>query len=462
MNPAGTPPVTPADLPRTIGFWGATAVMVGIVVGSGIFRTPPAIAKETGSPALVLALWVAGGVLSLFGAFTYAELAVLYPQSGGVYVFLREGLGRAVAFVFGWTYMLVSKPLAAAGIAIIFAQHFNAMVLGVDEHNQWAASLTTSVMLIVLTALNVRGLKLGSAVAGGLTVLKVGALVAIVALALALRKGSAANFEPSAAPKPWLSALAPIMYGVLWTFDGWSDVGSIAGEIRNPQRDLPRAYIAGTVFLIGLYIAVNAVYIWLVPLAEMRAHDNVAPLVVERLIGAGGAAVVGAVVIISTLGSTHGSIITGARITWAQARDGLLFRSLGRVHPRYGTPAVSLWVQCVLSCAAVWYYGNFEDLAGGFVFTMWIFYGLAAAVIFVMRRRIPGERAYRCWGYPVVPLLFILAAVAMTVLSIAQEPGKTLAWLGVLAAGLPVYLLWSRLYPRGEGGGPEGGRWGVS
>jgi basic amino acid/polyamine antiporter, APA family len=437
---------TRPDLPRTIGFWGATAIMVGIVIGSGIFRTPTDVAGHTGSPAFILWLWAIGGVLSLFGALTYAELAVMYPESGGVYVFLREGLGRAVALVFGWTYLLISKPLAAAGIAVIFAEHFNQLTLGYTT--PFANSMTTSALLIVLTALNVCGLRLGSGVAGVLTSLKVLALLAIIGLALSLFRGDADNFQatPSPLDSPWWLALAPIMASVMWTYDGWSDVGSIAGEVREPNRMLPRIFLVGTAALIGIYVAVNAVYIWLVPLSEMRASGTVAPLVMQRLIGESGAIAVALVVLISTLGSTHGSIITGARITFAQARDGLLFRFLARVHPRYQTPAVALWFQCLLSCIAVWYYGNFNELAGGFVFTMWIFYGLAGAVIFIMRRRFPdAPRPYRCWGYPVVPALFVLASIAMTVLSIIDNPKNTAIWLGFLAAGLPVYWFWKPL-----------------
>ena len=443
------------DLSRTIGFWGASAIMVGIVIGSGIFRSPPDIAKESGSPTAILLMWAIGGVLSLFGALTYAELACMYPESGGVYVFLREGFGRAVAFVFGWTYMLITKPTAAAGIAVIFAQHFNDLCLHVSPENQIASSLTTSIALIALTAMNVCGLRLGSGVAGFLTGLKVVALLAIVALALIRFKGSSENFAATPPPRDvsWWLTIAPIMYLVLWTYDGWSDVGSIAGEVRDPQRQLPRIFLVGTALLIALFVAVNAVYIWLMPLNEMRNTDTVAPAVMKRLIGEGGATAVAVVIMISTLGSTHGSIITGARITYAQARDGLLFSPLARVHPRFGTPAVSLWFQCILSCVAVWYYGSFSKLANGFVFTMWIFYGLAAVVIFIMRIRRPeAPRSFRCWGYPVVPALFILAALAMTILSIAADWRNTTIWLSILVAGLPVYLVWSKLYPKA----PEG------
>ncbi len=453
------------DLPRTIGFWGASGVMVGIMIGSGIFRSPSAIADYLGSPWLILLLWAAGGALSLCGALTYAELATMYPQTGGVYVFLREAYGRGMAFVFGWTYLLLSKPFAAAGIAVVFAEHLNPL-LGVT----WRAEVTTSVVLITLTIVNTFGLKIGSGVAAFLTVIKLAALLAIVVLGLAVMNGSVANFASAevltveGTRVSFLAALAVAMSLILWTYDGWSDVGAIAGEVREPQRNLPRTYLAGTAAVTVLYVAVNAVYMWMVPLAEMRGHDTVAPLVAGRIVqGLGYAAdagfvIVGLVVLISTLGSTHGSISTGARISFAQARDGLLFRFLGHVEPRFKTPGVSLWVQLALSLAALWYAGSFKDLAGTFVFTMWIFYGLAAGAIFILRARLPGvARPYRCWGYPWVPGLFIAASVAMTVLGLIESPVQNLIWVGVLLAGVPVYLIWRRLYPGAPaaGAGPD-------
>jgi APA family basic amino acid/polyamine antiporter len=426
--------------------------MVGIMIGSGIFRSPSAIAGVLGSPGLILLLWLAGGAISLCGALTYAELAAMYPQSGGVYVFLREGYGRGMAFVFGWTYLVLSKPFAAGGIAVVFAEHLNGL-LGTT----WDPRVVTSAVLAALTALNTLGLRLGSGVAGLLTALKVAALGAIVVLAMALMNGEASNFAAAPAVDragrevPLLVGLAAAMSLVLWTYDGWSDVGAIAGEIRDPHRNLPRAYLAGTAAVTALYLAVNAVYAWLVPIAEMRATDTIAPLVVTRLLagigvaGAFGATVVSLIVLVSTLGSTHGSIITGARISYAQARDGLLFRSLGRVEPRFRTPAVSLWVQLVLAVAATWIAGDFQALASTFVFTMWIFYGLAGAVIVILRRRLPdAARPYRCPGYPWVPGIFVAASAAMTVLGLIEDPAQNLVWLGVLLAGIPVYLLWVR------------------
>ncbi|MBI2900697.1 MAG: amino acid permease [Planctomycetes bacterium] len=431
----------PTELRRTIGFWGGSAIMVGCIIGSGIFRTPATIAKETGSPAWILAFWLAGGVLSLFGALAYAELGTMFPRSGGLYVYLNRGLGGPVSFVFGWTFMLITKPMAAAAIAMVFAEHVN-LLLG----TKWDNRIVTCVMVVFLTGVNAAGTGLGSRVAVVLTGIKVLALAGIVGLGLALMKGSGANFAATAAPKTLFAALAPVMAAVLWTYDGWSDVAAVAGEVKEPQRTLPRVLLVGTAAVTAIYVAVNAVYLWMVPLAEMRACETVAPLVMERLLGGAGATAVTAMIVVSTLGATHTSILTGARVTYAQAADGLLFRFLGRVSPRFGTPAVSLWVQALLSCAVAWFLGTFERLAGGFVFTMWIFYGLAAVGVIVLRVRRPDlDRPYRCRGYPVVPVLFIAAAAAMTVLSILDSPRQTLPWLGVLVAGAPAYYLWRRL-----------------
>ncbi len=441
--PDPAPSAAPRDLPRRIGFWGASAVMVGIIVGSGIFRTPTSIAQEMGSPLLILLMWLFGGVLSLFGALTYSELATMYPQSGGVYVFLREGFGRPLAFVFGWTYMLITKPAAAAGIAVVFGEHVNKL-LGTN----WDARWITTVILVVLTVINVRGVRLGTGVAGLLTSVKGLALIAIVVLGVALMKGSSANFTAVAAPKSVGLAIVPVMFSIMWTYDGWSDVGAIAGEVEQPQRRLPRIYLAGTAAVTLLYVAVNAVYMYMVPLPEMAATTTVGPLVMERIVGPAAGVAVVVLVLVSTLGSTHGSILTGARVTFGQARDGLLFRFLGRVHPRYETPAVALWSQLALSITALWLLRDFQQMADTFIFTMWIFYGLAAAAIFILRIKRPDvPRPYRCWGYPAVPALFILASAVMTGMSIYQSPGQTLPWIGLLVAGIPVYYLWIRFWP---------------
>ncbi len=428
------------DLPRKIGFWGGSAIMVGIIVGSGIFAAPADIAAEMRSPALVLGLWTLGGILSLFGALAYAELGTMFPRSGGIYVYLREGLGPTVAFVFGWTYLVLTKPLAAAGIVTIFSDHFNPL-LGLS----WRPEIVTCVILVLLTAINLVGVRLGARVSMALTGLKIAALLAIVGCGVALGRGSAANFAATPAPRGLLQALSPVLYSILWTYDGWSDVASVAGEVEEPQKNLPRIFLVGTAATILLYVAVNAVYISVVPLEEMTRVHAVAPEVMRRLVGPWGAVALSIAILLSTLGSSHGAILTGARVTFAQAREGLLFRSLGRVHPRFETPDVSLIVQLVLSCAAVVVFRDFKRLADGFTFTMWIFYAMAAVAVIVLRVKRPDlERPYRCWGYPWVPVLFILAAAGMTALEIHHAPRQTLPWLAVFLAGVPAYWIWRR------------------
>lgn len=437
------------DLPRRVGFIGAVAVMLGVIIGSGIFRTPAEIANHLDHPGWILGFWTLGGLIALAGALTFAELAVLFPRSGGVYVFIREAFGPAAAFVFGWTYLLLVKPAAAGGIAIIFAEHLNTLL-----KTEADPRLLTVAVLCVLTWINVRGVRLSTAFTVVLTGLKVFALLAIIALGLSLGRFQPDLLRPQhgAVPLSVLAAIAPVMAGVLWTYDGWSDVGAIAGEVTDPQRTLPRVYLFGTGLITVLYVAVNAVYMGLVPLEQMRASQAVGPLVMDRIMGSGGASVIALVVLVSTMGSTHASIMTGGRVTYAQARDGLLFAPLARIHPRYATPHVSLWVQLALSCIAIVWLGTFSRLAETFTFTMWIFYGLAGAAIFVLRFTRPDlPRVYRCWGYPLVPALFVLAAVGMTGLSIWSDPAQTLPRIGVLIAGLPVYLVWNRLRRRPGG-----------
>jgi basic amino acid/polyamine antiporter, APA family len=444
-----------AHLERQVGFIGALGVLIGVVIGSGIFQTPSVIATVIDSPGLILGLWLLGGLVCLAGAFTYAELAAMHPRSGGVYVFIREAFGSMPAFVFGWTFLLLVKPFAAGGIAFVFAIHFN-MLFGTSLDPR----VLTTVMLLSLTIINYRGVGLATGVGVVLTSAKVAALAFIVLLTLALGYADVANLAPpdpqALAPSraALLGALVIAMSGILWTYDGWADVGSIAGEVKRPQVMLPRIYLLGTGLVIVLYLLVNAAYFMLVPLVELRSLAlaspglSVAPIVVERLVGPIGASILAGVVMLSALGSSHASIMTGARVSYAQARDGLLFSFIGRVHPRYKTPDVALFSQVGLACVAVWLLGSFQSLAESFVFTMWIFHALAGSAIFILRRReSAATRPFRCPGYPVVPALFILAAIGMTTISIVDGPSKTLPWLGVLLAGVPVYYVWRRFVP---------------
>jgi APA family basic amino acid/polyamine antiporter len=299
------------------------------------------------------------------------------------------------------------------------------------------------VTIVVLTGVNVVTVKGSSIVAIVLTSLKVLALAAIVALGLILAKGSFANLAAVSTGKSAGMGIAPAMCMILWTYDGWADVSAISGEVNEPGRQLPRILLMGVSATIVLYVAVNAVYFSLVPIQEMAGLKTVAPVVMERLLGPKSAKVVTAMIVISTLGAGHAAILTGARVTFAQAQDGLLFRFLGHVHPKHQTPDVSLWSQAVLAIVAILYLGQFKDLSEGFVFVFWIFHGLIAASVMILRSRRPDlERPYKCWGYPWIPILFIVICVGMTVATIASDPRKTIPWLGVLLLGIPAHALW--------------------
>ncbi len=443
-QPASTASLAPdSPLPRRVGVIGALGVMVGIIIGSGIFRTPTSIAGQIESPGLILLLWCAGGLFSLLGALTFAELACMFPQSGGVYVFIREGFGRGAAFVFGWTYMLISKPAAAAGIAAIVGETLNRLL-----NTNIDIRIPTSVIIVVFTIINVIGVRASTAVAVVLTTLKALVLASIIILGFTLTSHTPAEPATKAfIPTPIWIAIVSAMSAILWTYDGWSDVGAIAGEVKNPQRNLPRIYLMGTLLVTALYVAINAAYMHVIPLDQMRAMDTVAPETMSRLVGPIGATLVAIAVIVSSVGSTHGSVLTGARVTFQQSRDGLLFSPLGKVHPKFQTPATALWVQMVLSLTAAWALKTFERLADSFVFTMWIFYGLAALSIFILRVRRPDlPRPFRCPGYPVVPALFVISSAGMITLSLIGPDWKqNLLWVGVLVAGFPVYAVWNKL-----------------
>lgn len=420
--------------------------MVGVAVGSGIFKTPVSIATDLPHAGLALMLWVVGGVLSLLGALAFTELAVAMPASGGIYTFLREAYGKPMAFVFGWTYMLITKPSAAAGIAMVFAEAL-CTVFRIEATPERLTAITIAA-LIGLTLLNAWGTRLSAGVSLVSTIMKFAALIALVVCALTLVKGTASNFAAPSEPISFRTAIVGVMAAIMWTYDGWADVGSIAGEVKDPQRTLPRIYLLGTLAIMGLYLAVNAATFWALPQGVIADRAKLpAERIFDIAFGAGGAIAIMAVIGFSTLTSSHASVLTGARVTFAQARDGLLFSFLAKVSRR-GTPAVALWTQCALSIAATLMLGTFSKLADTFVFTMWIFYGLAAAAVIILRRTRPDlPRPYRCWGYPIVPIIFVLVAAAMTALSMYQDPKGTLPWIGVLLAGFPVYFVWRRIWP---------------
>lgn len=431
----------PDRLPRRLGIWSAAAVLVGSVIGSGIFRVPSGVAEQVGGVGAISLVWVLGGLLALFGALTIAELAALFPRSGGIYVFLREAYGPLPAFLFGWTELLVIRPSALGAIAMIFAEYLGRLVpLG-----EGGVRLAAASAIALLAAANIRSVTWGAAVQNVSTAAKLLTLVGLAALAFLLGDGASGAFvEPlHFSPLSW-GGFGLALVAVLWAYDGWADLTFVSGEVKNPARTLPRALLGGTLTVLVIYLAVNAAYLYVLPTAAMAVSPLVASDVATRLFGAAGASLVAALVMLSAFGALNGSSMTGPRILYAMADDGLFFRPIAAVHPRWRTPWTAIGLAAALGIAYV-SSRSFEQLADAFVLGIWPFYVLAVFAVFRLRRSRPAlHRPYRTVGYPVVPVIFLLASVAMLLNALVQQPGSTLFGFGIILLGIPVFYLWRR------------------
>jgi len=434
-------------LPRRLGLWSAVAVLVGSTIGGGIFRTPAVIASRVPEPVLMLVVWVLGGVLAVCGALTYAELAAMFPRSGGVYVYVREGFGRMPAFLFGWSELLLIRASALGAIATPFAEYL-LRSLGLDPTRppydgavHWVAALA-----IVLTAtLNYVGVRWSALLLNVTTAAKYGALALLVLLAFVVGQGSFAHFAEAGGPvRSGLFGLA--LVSVMWAYDGWGDLSFVGGEVKDPERSLPRALIVGTGAVVAIYLLVNAAYLYLIPIAAMARSPLVAADAAQAIVGRLGVGLVAVVVMVATFSTLLGSMLTAPRIFFAMADDGLFFRRVARVHPTFRTPSVAIVLTGALGIAYV-AFQTFQQLADQFVVAIFPFYALAAAAVFVLRRRRPPAvlpRAVRVLGYPVVPALFVLATLYMLGNALWQDPVHTgLAFL-IILAGVPVYQVWLR------------------
>jgi APA family basic amino acid/polyamine antiporter len=454
-TPSSSPPSLPdawgERLPRSLGLWTAVAVLVGSTIGSGIFRTPALIAGRVPSPLPMLGVWVLGGLLVLCGALTYAELAAMHPRSGGVYVYVREGFGRFPAFLMGWTELLVIRASALGAIATVFAEYLMRS-LGRDPalpHNAAMVHYLAAAAIVVTAAFNYVGVRWSAVVLNLTTAAKYGALVLLVMAAFLVGHGDFGHFvEETAAGAGGVSAglFGLALVSVLWAYDGWADVSFVSGEVMNPARNLPRALLLGTGSVVAIYLLVNAAYLYLLPIADVGRSPLVAADAAQLLVGRLGVGLVAVVVMVSTFGTLAGSMLTGPRIFFAMADDGLFFRGVARIHPRYRTPSVAIVLTAGLGVAYV-LARTFEQLADTFVLALWPFYALGAAAIFVLRRRKPkAERPVRAWGYPVPPILFLLSAVLILANALWTDPRGTALAFGVIATGLPAYGLWLRFW----------------
>lgn len=431
-------------LPRKLGVVSTASVLVGITIGSGIFRVPSSVALEVGSVGGVAWVWLAGAAITLAGALPLMALSTALPHAGGAYVFLREGYGRPVAFLFGWIKLLVSAPTAAAAIALIFAEYARAFVPLQDMQ----VKLTAAALIMVLAWANIRSVDWSALLQKASTAAKVVVLAALALLILGLGDGSGGAL---AQPIIWTSSAGAFWTAlilVLWTYTGWVDLSYAAGEVRDPVRTLPRAVIGGMAVIVPIYFVANAAFLHVLPLSTVAQSTLVAADAAQRVFGAWGASVVAALVMVSTFGSLNGSILTSPRVFFSMAEDRLFFRSVGAVHPRYRTPHIALLVYMVLAIIGVMT-RTFEQLAEMFVLGMWPFYALAVGAVFLVPRRHP-ELAQLCrsWGYPVLPAAFLIVSAAMLVNGIVQRPVESAISFGILMLGVPVYFVWRALERR--------------
>jgi basic amino acid/polyamine antiporter, APA family len=432
------------QLPRTLGLWSSVALVIGITIGSGIFRSPAGIAQKVPSPALMLALWVVGGLITLCGALSLAELAAALPQTGGFYAYIREGWGRRAAFLFGWAELVLIRASALGGIAVVFGEYLLRSI-GIDPVEHYVVARTLSAAAIGFAACaNIIGANVGAAIVGVSTLAKFLALVVLVGASFALgggRGASVTHLTASASGPIALGAMGLALVSVLWAYDGWGDLSFAAGEVKNPQRTLPRAIILGTLALIAIYVLTNIAYLYVIPITEIA--DPRTPLVAAdtmmALFGQTGVVLVSVFVMISSFSSLNGSMLASPRVFFAMADDGLFFDAIAKVHPRFKTPYVAILLAAVLGMALVMS-RSFEALTETFVLAIWPFYALGIAAIYRLRRLRPEmPRPYKAIGYPVVPAIFILSVAAFVLNALISDPIPTALTFALIFAGLPVY-----------------------
>ncbi len=442
------------QLTRQIGLYAATAITVGNIIGSGIFRSPYGVAQELPGLPLVILAWVVGGVLSICGSLVLTELAVRHPRTGGLYVFIREGFGDAWAFTFGWANLWVIKPTVIASITSVFALYF-CQVTG------WGASAELAVgcgAIVLLTFVNWLGVREGAGTQSVFTTAKLVGILLLCLAAFTLRSVHApgpveAPGTAGGAGHPLAQALALAMIGILFAYDGWTDSTYVAGEVRNPQRTMPIAILGGTWLVVGVYVLTNLAYYQVLSPNEVATYPAVGTETVHRLMGDWGARALAVLVAVSTFGTTNGAILTGPRVTQAMAADGLLWKPLAGLDPRRHTPSFALWVQAALSCIWLWAAGGFEDVSGWFVTTSWLFYGVTTASLFAQRaREARGEQApasYRTPLFPLPAIVFLVVTAVIISYDFKESPPfegtfipRAMAGVLIAATGFPVYWLW--------------------
>ncbi len=442
------------ELARDLGLSHAGAVVVGTIIGSGIFLVPTEMMQAVGSARLVYLAWMVGGLLSFFGALTYAELGAMKPQAGGEYVYVRDAYGPLAGFLYSWTWFLIAKPASIATVTTglvriletfpIFSFFSRACISHpvTVTYGQLVAIAAT----LLISWLNYIGVRRAGEFQFLFTLLKVAIILGIVAVGFSYRGGTWANFATEfAGAKGGVAGFFAALVAALWAYDGWNDLNMVAGEIRNPQRNIPLSLIWGVATVGALYILVNAAVQYVLPAAAVAASERPASDAVALVLGRAGASLVSAGMAVSMLVTLNGTIMSGARVPFAMARDGYFFKTIAEVHPRFHTPSMAIVVQCGLAIILLLLGGSFRQFFSLAIFAEWLFYMIAGSTVFVFRRREPlADRPYRVWGYPVVPALFVLASAALLYYTFTDNLKSSAGGSLAILAGVPVFYFFAR------------------
>jgi APA family basic amino acid/polyamine antiporter len=471
MSKNYSPAPSNVTLVRGLGLTAATSVNIANMIGTGVFLKTRVMTCNVGTPGLVIAVWVVAGLLALAGALTYAELTTMMPRAGGEYVFMREAYGPRWGFLFGWTQFFIARTGSQAALAIGFATFLNILAkkslgavffawhpLGLNVEFGYLQLIALGIIALT-TLLNCGAVSLGGSVSTVLTYLKIALVLVVGVGAFVLASGDWHHFAlsnaggacegVSASARGGLAGFGAAMLGALWAYDGWNNVAPLAGEVRDPQKNLPRAFILGMLVVGALYIFVNLAYFYVLTPTQIAgvsgaATESVATEVASRFLGASAVALIAAALMISSFGALHTSVLASARYPYAMSRDRLFFQSLARLSPKTHVPVRALVAQGVWS-GVLALSGSYDTLTDYAIFALWIFYGLTTASVFIFRRTMPdAERPYKTWGYPVVPVVFLIVTAALILNTLWTAPVQAFTGLALIALGLPVYWYWSR------------------
>jgi len=440
-----------SELKRDLGVWGAAAIVVGTVIGSGIFLVPKSMVLNVGTPNMVIFVFIFGGLLSLAGALTYAELASAMPEAGGEYVYLREAYGPFFAFLYGWTQLLVAKSGSVATLATAFFTYManfypalESVLTTIGPVPIKSGQVFAMCVIALLGWLNYFGVKVGGNVQIVVTIVKVGLIALLIVVGFTFPAGDFANLSTSVPAPGGVAGFFAALVAALWAYDGWNNVSMVSSEVKEPQRNLPRALIYGTLGVMIIYLLATLAYFYVLPADGVAGSERVAAEMMRRVWGSGGAAVVSVAAMISIFAALNGSILTGARVPYAMARDGLFAKAIGEVHPKHFTPANSIVALTAWSMVLVLASGNYDELFTYVIFASWILYGMATASVLVLRKKRPDlPRPYKTLGYPAVPIVFVLVAIALLLSTLLKSPRESLMGLVIMAAGIPFYLHWN-------------------